>query len=66
MSADKGALADQAWAAASKIVDTYMSFGEPDSEDRVHCIAMAAVAWIEGRDAGGQEAIATIQGRMHG
>ena len=64
--ADGGALADQAWAAASAIVDRYMGFGDTDDgmEARAQVIAMAAVAWIEGRDAGGQEAIAVIQGRM--
>jgi len=64
--ADHGALADQAWAAASEIVDRYMTFEEDDGEARAQVIAMAAVAWIEGRDAGGQEAIAVIKGRMHG
>lgn len=65
--ADNGALADQAWTAATEIVDRYMTFGDTDDDAEAHAqfVALVAVGWIEGRDAGGQEAIAVIRGRMH-
>ena len=63
---DDAQLAEQAWAAGSEIVDTYMTFGDSDddTEARAQFIACTAVGWIEGRQAGGQEAIAVIRGRV--
>lgn len=63
---DDAQLAEQAWAAASEVVDRYMTFGDTDddAEARAQFIACSAVCWIEGRQAGGQEAIAVIRGRI--
>lgn len=62
--ADDSQLAEQAWSSAVEIVDRYMTFGDDDAEARVQVIALTAVGWIEGRQAGGQEAIAVIRGRI--
>ena len=64
--ADDAQLAEQAWAAATAIVDRYMTFGESDDdvEARAQFLACTAVGWIEGRQAGGDEAIAVIRGRI--
>ena len=66
MADDDAQLAEQAWTGATEIVDRYMTFGDTDddAEARAQFIACAAVAWIEGRQAGGNEAIAVIRGRI--
>lgn len=63
---DDAQLAEQAWSAATEIVDRYMTFGDTDdgAEARAQFLACTAVGWIEGRQAGGQEAIAVIRGRI--
>ena len=58
--ADDGALSDQAWAAATEIVDKYMHFGDDDGEARLQVIALTAAGWLEGRQAGGNEARAVV------
>ena len=63
---DRGSEVEQAWAAASEVVDKYMTFEDTDdgAEARAQVIALTAVGWIEGRRAGGQEAIAAMRARV--
>jgi hypothetical protein len=64
---DEQFLIDQAKAAAKEIVDRYGWEAAPDSdlEQETIILMLLSVAWIEGRQAGGNEAKALIR-RMLG